>query len=212
MIDAYPLSWPAHWPRNQYPEHSRFDTPADAARSGILRELELLGATNVIISTNLELDRTGRPFARQRAIADTGVAVYFDLDGQQRCLPCDKWKLIQDNLHAIELTISALRGLSRWGAKEIVAAAFQGFQALPAGTSGRLLVADAGGATERVRAGDRGGLPQAREASSPRCWRRSDDLPPAITSTTPIDTAWRSDDLPPNQDAYRQAKSVRRTA
>lgn len=193
MIDAYPLSWPAHWPRNQYPEHSRFDTPADAARSGILRELELLGATNVIISTNLELDRTGRPFARQRAIADTGVAVYFDLDGQQRCLPCDKWKLIQDNLHAIELTISALRGLSRWGAKEIVAAAFQGFQALPAGTS-----SGSWWQTLEVQS-------TASELEIEGAYRKLAKLHHPDVGGDPM-TFHRIN------DAYRQAKSVRRTA
>jgi DnaJ-domain-containing protein 1 len=62
---------------------------------------------------------------------DPGVAVYFRLNGEQQCIPCDKWSSVPDNLHAIELTISALRGLERWGAKEMVNAAFRGFKALP---------------------------------------------------------------------------------
>ena len=34
-------------------------------------------------------------------------------------------------MRAIEKTIGALRGLERWGAKEMVNAAFRGFKALP---------------------------------------------------------------------------------
>lgn len=129
---SFPLLWPPAWPRTKYPQHARFDTPQGAAQSGILRELSLLGATNVVISTNIELRRDGLPYAKQlRADEDRGVAVYFSLDGQQQCIPCDKWSTIADNMQAIRKTIEALRGLDRWGAKEMVNAAFRGFKALP---------------------------------------------------------------------------------
>jgi DnaJ-domain-containing protein 1 len=62
---------------------------------------------------------------------DEGVAVYFMLDGNQQCIPCDKWSSVKDNVRAIGLTVQALRGLDRWGAKEMVSAAFRGFKALP---------------------------------------------------------------------------------
>lgn len=132
-ITAYPLSWPAAWPRCHTPQHSKFQTSLTDARNGVARELGLLGARDVVISSNAELLANGQIAARQRRIEDTGVAVYFTLQGEQKCIPCDKWVALQDNLRAIELTINALRGLERWGAKEIVAAAFQGFQALPVG-------------------------------------------------------------------------------
>lgn len=132
-ITAYPLSWPAGWPRCHTPQHSKFQTSLTDARNGVVRELQLLGATDVVVSSNAELLGNGMIAARQRRIEDTGVAVYFTLKDEQKCIPCDKWVALQDNLRAIELTIGALRGLERWGAKEIVAAAFQGFQALPAG-------------------------------------------------------------------------------
>jgi DnaJ-domain-containing protein 1 len=133
MIEAHPLHWPIGWKREHNPQPANFKTPLVDARNGLTRQLELLGARNIIISSNAELTRSGDIAARQRRIDDTGVAVYFTLDGQQRCIPCDKWIRLEDNVHAIELTVEALRGLSRWGAKEMVNAAFAGFEALPEG-------------------------------------------------------------------------------
>jgi len=132
--EAYPLHWPSGWKRTDYPEFSRFDTPLAQARDGLIRELEMLGATNIILSTNIELRLDGLPYASRRPPEDSGVAVYFKLDGQDQCIPCDKWYYVQDNLHAVELTVAALRGLERWGAKEMVNAAFRGFKALPEAT------------------------------------------------------------------------------
>ena len=63
------------------------------------------------------------------------MAIYFTIDGDDRCIPVDKWMTTKDNLRAAQKTIAALRGLERWGAKEIVNAAFAGFQALPESTS-----------------------------------------------------------------------------
>lgn len=135
-ITAYPLCWPAGWPRNHDPERSRFKATIGAARDGVTRELNLLGATDVVISSNAVLKANGELSARQGRIEDTGVAVYFTLNNQPQCIPCDRWLNLEDNLRAIELTVEALRGLERWGAKEIVAAAFQGFAALPAFAGG----------------------------------------------------------------------------
>lgn len=131
MIESYPLSWPPAWPRTQQPEWSRFQVSQNEAQTGIIRELNLLGATDVIISTNIPLRRDGLPYSSRRAPDDQGVAVYFKLDGQDQCIPCDKWRTIAENMRAIEKTIDALRGLERWGAKEMVNAAFRGFKALP---------------------------------------------------------------------------------
>ena len=131
--DVYPLSWPATWSRTQRPQRSRFDVSSARARNGLLYELRLLGARDVVISSNAKLLRTGEIAARQGRIDDMGIAVYFNLEGERRCIPVDKWDRIEDNLHAAELTVAALRGLSRWGTPGIVAAAFQGFAALPEG-------------------------------------------------------------------------------
>lgn len=136
MIDASPLSWPIGWARTARPERSRFDTTLARARDGLTHELELLGARDIVITSNAKLLRSGAIAARQGRIDDVGIAVYFTLAGEQRCIPVDKWDRIEDNMRAAELTVAALRGLDRWGAKEMVNAAFRGFQALPAGDGG----------------------------------------------------------------------------
>lgn len=101
------------------------------ARDSLLDELRMLGAKNIVISTNLTLRLDGLPRANQRTPDDTGVAVYFTLKSQQKCFPCDKWDRVEDNLYAIAKTIDALRGIERWGSKSMVDATFNGFKALP---------------------------------------------------------------------------------
>jgi hypothetical protein len=132
MTDAYPLAWPAGWPRTENPKRSAFQTPGGKAINNLLMQLNRMGATNIVISSNVMLRRDGLPYANQRRPEDSGVAVYFTLKGLQQCIPCDRWNSVDDNIHAIGLTVEALRGLERWGAKEMVDAAFQGFRALPA--------------------------------------------------------------------------------
>lgn len=131
MITAYPLAWPPAWPRTERPEWSRFAASQSEAQNGIIRELRLLGARDIIISTNIPLRQDGMPYASRRAPEDQGVAVYFKFNGNDQCIPCDKWRTIAENMRAIEKTIDALRGIERWGAKEMVNAAFRGFKALP---------------------------------------------------------------------------------
>jgi hypothetical protein len=96
-------------------------------------ELDRLGATNIVVSSDMRVRLDGRPYADQKKLEEPGVAVYFTLNGRQQCIPCDKWDSVKDNVRAIGLTVEALRGLDRWGAKEMVDAAFSGFTALPAG-------------------------------------------------------------------------------
>ncbi|WP_035717052.1 J domain-containing protein [Gordonia terrae] len=133
MIDAYPLQWPPAWPRAASPTRSNFGRfTFEQMRTELLRQLRLLKATDVVISSNLRLRQDGFPYSGQRQPEDTGIAVYFKLNGEDQCIPCDKWTTVEHNLRAIILTIEALRGLDRWGAKEMVHAAFRGFKALPA--------------------------------------------------------------------------------
>lgn len=140
MTEAYPLHWPVGWPRTEKRNRARAHfsvqrvRPFSIIRDELLNELKLLGADRetVIISSNIPLRLDGIPRAGQRAPDDVGVAVYFELNGQSKCFPCDKWDRVEDNLRAISLTINALRGLDRWGSKHMADAAFQGFDALPA--------------------------------------------------------------------------------
>ena len=132
MITAYPLQWPAGWPRSKFKQDSRLAKYSFAqARDDCLDELQRLGATDVVMSSNLTLRQDGLPYSGQRQPEDAGIVVYFKLRGEDQCIPCDKWSSIEQNLRAITKTIDALRGIERWGAKEMVNAAFRGFKALP---------------------------------------------------------------------------------
>jgi hypothetical protein len=134
----YPLSWPAAKPRT--PAHRR--KPAafrDAKRqvgvpTAINRlqiELDAIGASGVILSTNLELRLDGRPRGDRAAPFDPGAALYFTLKGREIALACDRWDRVADNIVAIAKHIEALRGQDRWGVGTIEQA-FAGYEALPA--------------------------------------------------------------------------------
>jgi hypothetical protein len=135
---SYPLQWPLDWPRTTYRQNSAFGTTLHKAYERLGSELQKLGAKDLIVTSNLQLGRSGSPLAPRSGSsqpADPGVAVYFTRQGDEVCIPCDKWTWVEDNLHAIELTLGALRGIERWGAKEMMDRAFSGYAALPAASS-----------------------------------------------------------------------------
>lgn len=131
---AYPLHWPAGFPRlpSHRRQHAAFKLDGfGRARDDLLQELRRLGARYVVISSNIPTRLDGLPYAGQREPDDPAVAVYFDLKGAQRCIPCDRWRKAKDNVLAIARTVDAMRGIARWGTGEIVDRTFQGFAALP---------------------------------------------------------------------------------
>ncbi len=136
MTQAFPLQWPFGKPRTRSPQQSRFGSHSTfsiaTTRSNLSRELRLLGAANVILSTNIELRLDGLPYSNRKTPADAGVAVYFTLKGQPRCFACDRWQTVEENIAALAHTIGALRGIERWGGGDMVEQAFSGFAALPA--------------------------------------------------------------------------------
>jgi hypothetical protein len=131
MSEAYPLHWPAGWPRTAKPERSRFDVTQGIAQSELLNQLRLMGARYVVISTNIPLRRDGQPYAGARPVEDRGVAVYFQRHGKQMTFACDRWDRVGDNMRAISKTIEAMRGVERWGASDMMERAFSAFEALP---------------------------------------------------------------------------------
>ncbi|MCK5640642.1 MAG: J domain-containing protein [Gammaproteobacteria bacterium] len=149
-ITAYPLCWPPG--RSRTPDskrqHGRFGNRNDRgygtvsitlskATNRVLAEIEKFTkpgqrwrAENVIVSTNLVTRLDGLPRSGQRTPDDRAVAVYFELDGKSRCIPCDNYLRIEDNLAAVAATLDALRTIERHGS-EMFEAAFTGFTALP---------------------------------------------------------------------------------
>jgi hypothetical protein len=122
---AYPLHWPAGWPRCAAALASKFgDRTVHQAVSEIERQLELLKATGMVISSNVTLGATNPK--------DKGVCVYFQLRGKPYALPCDRWNRVEDNLWALAKHIEALRGQERWGVGT-VERAFAGYLSLTDG-------------------------------------------------------------------------------
>ena len=150
-ITASPLSWPAAKPRTPADErkNGRFgkrnsngwglkELTVAEARSRVTDALDKFtrsGQTyrvppeSIIISSDLALRNDGLPRSGQREPSDPGVAVYFQLDGQAQCIPCDVYHRIADNLAAVADCIEALRTLERHDAS-LMRAAFTGFAQL----------------------------------------------------------------------------------
>lgn len=131
--DAYPLYWPEGWKRSQRRKKSRYTVKMAQARDDLLKELRLLGARDVVISSNVALRRDGLPYANTPEPKDPGIAVYWvTKDKDQRVIACDCWSTVAENMRAVGLTIGALRQIERTGASQILERAYMGFKALPA--------------------------------------------------------------------------------
>lgn len=131
--ERFPLAWPAGRTRTKFRASSAFGEHSIAsARDAVLRELARLGAKDPVVSTNVRVRLDGLLRSDSRVEGgDPGVAVYFVFRKQRMCFANDRWTLLADNLWAIAKSIEAIRGLERWGTGEMVAAALQGYRALP---------------------------------------------------------------------------------
>jgi hypothetical protein len=128
---AYPLAWPAAWKRTEFRRSAPFrGATVSSSTWEVLKELRLLGAKEVTISTNVELRLDGLPKSNRAPNGDPGVAVYFTVSDAPRVLACDRWTKVEDNLRAVARHIEAVRGQDRWGVGNIDQA-FAGYVALP---------------------------------------------------------------------------------
>lgn len=133
MNSNFPLQWPVDWPRTQRWEQKIGPNkmPSSRIRQLLAYELKKLGANDIVLSTNMQVRRDGIPYAGQREPSDPGVVLYFKKDGQNIALPCDRWRTVDANLRAIGMTVEAMRGIERWGTKQMVDRAFTGYAQLP---------------------------------------------------------------------------------
>ena len=151
-ITASPLSWPLARKRTPASERKRAPFGTRAGQRWGTRGLTVHEATRrvldqldgytrvgrpyrvpsdtIVISTNLALRLDGLPRSNQKAPEDPGVAVYFELDGQPVCLPCDTYTTVPGNLAAVAGHIEADRRQERYGVGT-VADRFASFLALP---------------------------------------------------------------------------------
>jgi hypothetical protein len=144
--DAHPLYWPEQWPRTPPSERertTRYKVTFADARDRLVHSLKLLGATEIVLSTNIPMRKDGLPRMDIAEPNDAGVAVYWvergkwnstkrDYDQIPRVIACDHWTKVRDNIRAVGLAVEALRALKRCGATQIADKAFTGFAALPA--------------------------------------------------------------------------------
>ncbi len=151
MMWKFPLDWPLGFPRSEEQKAGRFSSLKDhyntpltdrQAATRMLSELDKFNKVghprrvpldSVVVTSNLEARKDGTLAQQRRNPEDRGVAVYFELDGRSRVIPCDTYHQVADNLAAVAATLSALRTLERHGTG-LMERAFTGFEALPAPT------------------------------------------------------------------------------
>jgi len=143
---AYPLQWPAGYPRTQADRRqvTRFNRKERDRQSGRMNmmdltvadalqrlqgELDAIHARYAVVSSNVELRLDGRPRSGQKDPIDPGIAVYFQHRGRPTCLPCDRYTTAAGNIAAIAAHIEATRAIERHGVAT-VEQMFTGFQAI----------------------------------------------------------------------------------
>lgn len=129
-ISAHPLCWPPTIPRAKRREPGAFKTSLAGALKNVHDSLRRFGADSgqpikdLVLSSNCSLG-VERP-------TDPGVAAWFTWDGEQRCIPVDRYATPAANLQAIHHIVEARRVELRHGTLALVRASFHGLKALPA--------------------------------------------------------------------------------
>jgi hypothetical protein len=136
--DPYPLQWPSDWKRSVWREMPKFQAQFARDRDNVIRQLQRMGGSHIVITSDLPTRNDGLPYANATC-SDPGVAVYWVKKGKEMVIACDRWRHVTQNLRAVDMTLEALRGIDRWGASTMVEKAFAGFAALPPG-SGETIV------------------------------------------------------------------------
>lgn len=135
MIDAYPLTWPAGFPRSGSRMEGAFKTSLAKSLSNVEKSVSGFGKDSgkkieaMVISSNVSIGNV-RP-------TDPGIAVWFTWDGIQVCIPIDRYTKVEANLQAVHHVVEARRTELRHGGIAIVRATFTGFKALPAPVESR---------------------------------------------------------------------------
>jgi hypothetical protein len=136
-MEAYPLHWPPGWPRtaaHQRESDRRFGGGRRLALgrsiNQLVNELRLLGATNIVVSSNMPTKADGLPYADDRNIDDPGIAVYFEFKKKPRVMARDGFSSVAGNIRSLTLAIDGLRQLDRHGGSLMLERAFDGFLAI----------------------------------------------------------------------------------
>jgi hypothetical protein len=72
-------------------------------------ELRLLGATDIVVSTNVPLRRDGIPYAESGHLEDPGIAVWFTYNKKPMVMARDQFVSVAGNLRSLTLALSGMR-------------------------------------------------------------------------------------------------------
>lgn len=136
MIPPYPLAWPAGLPRSRGNEPGKFKATLPQAIENVEDSLRRFASDTgqKVSDVSVTSMKAGLTNAQP---ADKGVAVWFEWDGEQRCIAIDRYDTLAGNVQAIHHIIEARRTELRHGGLNIVRQTFKGFTALPAPVSWR---------------------------------------------------------------------------
>lgn len=139
LAESFPLYWPDGWPRTTWRKPGPYKVSPGQAIDDLRRELRLLGARQIVVSSNVPIRGDGVPYAggMTRRYDDPGAAVYFAWKDEQYVIACDRWHHVWQNVRACGIAVGAMRSLDRTGATEVMRRGFQGFKALPEGQDTR---------------------------------------------------------------------------
>jgi hypothetical protein len=93
-------------------------------------ELRRLGATDIVVSTNVPVKADGLLYADNKRLDDPGIAVYFRFKKKQMVMARDGFVSVAGNLRSLGLAIEGLRQLERHGGSLMLERAFEGFLAI----------------------------------------------------------------------------------
>ena len=137
MTEAYPLRWPDGWPRTpsyRRESDSRFGgsgrITVGRARDQLMDELRRLGATDIVVSTNVPVKADGLLYSDNKRIDDPGIAVYFKFKKKQMVMARDGFISVAGNLRSLGLAIEGMRQMHRHGGDLMLEKAFDGFLAI----------------------------------------------------------------------------------
>ena len=127
----YPLQWPEGWKRTTNRLRPAFGSGQfTKVRDSVIRSLRKRGSF-VVITSHLPTNIKALPI--NIATEDPGVAVWWVHQGRDHVIACDRWRSAALNLRAIDMTLTAMRGIDRWGTGEMAERTYAGFAALPPG-------------------------------------------------------------------------------
>lgn len=141
MLDARFKALPK-WDRTPAIEarQAHFKTPYNKTLDKLEYEIEKLDGREIRIEAGYRIDQIRNDGWPRGGVtpAHPGVVLYFESRDGALCFPCGTYSRMEDNLHAIALTLENLRAVDRYGVT-LRHQQYIGFAALPAPqTSGTL--------------------------------------------------------------------------